>query len=132
MKTIHFLSKKIILKSIVGLFGLTIVSCGSYQNKSYYDRDGIYGAEKQENVVQNEEQPIQSNNQSSESTNKYKEYFGTNANKYSNNESEVFTDVDSYSSDYSQDQNQNNNQSYSGWGNNGNGENVTVNVYGNN
>ena len=41
MKTISILSKKNIVKSVLGLLGLTIVSCSSYQNKSYYESDGI-------------------------------------------------------------------------------------------
>ena len=48
MKTNYFITKKAILKSLLGFIGLSVVACSSYQNKSYYDNDGIYGGEKKQ------------------------------------------------------------------------------------
>lgn len=115
MKTYYFSKRNIFLKSILGLLGLTVISCGTYQNKSYYDNDGVYGVDKQRSGVQNTE------------TNKYKEYFGSNANNYNTDQSENFTDVESYSSQ-NDSVASNKTESYAGWGDNDN-HNVTINVY---
>ena len=43
MKTNIFYSKKATLYSFIGFLSVLVMSCGSYQNSSYYDSDGIYG-----------------------------------------------------------------------------------------
>ena len=127
MKTYYFFIKKTLFKSIVGLLGLTAISCGSYQNKSYYDNDGIYGGEKEKTAVESTEQ----NPKTVEANNKYKDYFGSNANKYSNEQSEVLTDVENYSSVNDDAQNNNSTiESYSSWGSDT--DHITINVYDNN
>ena len=124
MKTNSFFTKKISIYSLLGFFALIVTSCGSYQNSSYYDNDGVYGS----NEKPKQKEESKSNN------GYYKEYF-SNLNK--DNE-QVFTDVNKYSS-YNDtikkngniNNNVNQNQSdYAGWGSNP--DNVTVNVYGNN
>lgn len=120
MKTISFFTKKISIYSLLGFFALIVTSCGSYQNSSYYDNDGVYGSN--DKPKQKEE--------SKSNSGYYKEYF-SNLNK--DNE-QVFTDVDKYSSNdtnVNQNESTNQNQSnYAGWGSNP--DNVTVNIYGNN
>ena len=120
MKTNSFFTKKISIYSLLGFFALIVTSCGSYQNSSYYDNDGVYGSN--EKPKQKEESRANSGY--------YKEYF-SNLNK---DNQQVFTDVEKYSSN---DVNNNNNENvsqnqsnYAGWGSNP--DNVTVNIYGNN
>ena len=43
MKTNYFIKEKSAIYTLFGLLALVVTSCGSYQNKSYYDNDGIYG-----------------------------------------------------------------------------------------
>ena len=43
MKTNFLFSKKATLYSLIGFISVLVTSCGSYQNSSYYDSDGIYG-----------------------------------------------------------------------------------------
>jgi len=105
----------------LGFMAVVASSCGSYQNVSYYDRDGIYGdVDKPQNNNQNP--------QVSQQNNQYKEYFGSLQN---NNEGvETFTDVENYKSNYDNAQQNNNSEysnGYSGWGNNS--SNVNINVY---
>ena len=125
MKTYYFITKKAFLKSIVGLLGLTAISCGSYQNKSYYDNDGIYGGEKQKPAKENTEQSPKT----VEANNKYKDYFGSNANNYSTEQTEVLTDVENYSSDNNNQNENSNSESYSSWENSS--DHITINVYDN-
>ena len=125
MKTYYFITKKSFLKSIVGLLGLTAISCGSYQNKSYYDNDGIYGGEKQKPTTESTEQ----NSKTVEANNKYKDYFGSNANNYSTEQTEVLTDVENYSSDNNNQNENSNSGSYSSWENSN--DHITINVYDN-
>ena len=87
MKTYYFITKKTLLKSIFGLLGVTIISCGSYQNKSYYDNDGIYGGEKQKTTTENTDQA----SKTVQSNKKYEDYFGSNANNYSTEQTQVLT-----------------------------------------
>lgn len=130
MKTYYNSLKMITLKSIVGLLGLTAMSCGSYQNVSYYDNDGIYNSEKRERVSYYENN---NSNQDNSNGNKYKEYFASEANKYSNNAQETFTDIDSYSSvdlnDSTAINSERKQQNYAGWGSNN--RDVVINVYDN-
>jgi hypothetical protein len=103
---------------VLGFLAFIAASCGSYQNTSYYDRDGIYGgSESPSNTVT-------SSDNSATQGNQYKDYFGS-----LQNDPEIITDVDNYSTpmdttataEYA---------SYGGWGSGS--ENVTVNVYGGN
>ena len=112
--------------SIIGLLSLFLVSCGSYQNSSYYDNDGIYG---------NNDRPQENYN------NKYSEQNIEQSNQYASqfknmqNEYEYFTDVENYTSN-NQDtvvvvyDNDEYSKNYSGWGNNS--SEVTINYYNNN
>jgi CHASE3 domain sensor protein len=119
MKTNIFFLKKSSFLFVVGCLSTLFYSCGSYQNSSYYDNDGIY-ADQQNRTAQ----PVQK----SSNNNQYKEYFSS----LNQEAQEVFTDVESYSSvQPEQTTNQTENSiSYSSWGNNP--QNVTVNVYDNN
>ncbi len=129
MKTYYLSSRKLSLYSVIGFFGLVVSSCGSYQNSSYYDHDGVYGSERPRGDYNNrysEQNMAQANN--------YKEYF-SDLQKDANNG--VFTDVDNYSSQDQQgsiasvtnpDQ-YSGTTGYAGWGDNS--SNVTVNVYNN-
>ncbi len=117
MKTKYFSNSAKSIKSLIGLFAFVVVSCGSYQNSSYYDRDGIYG----------ESASADSSRAKSESsqTNQYKDYFGS----LQNDNVEIFTDVDSYNTS-DQPSGEGYSNGYSGWGSES--DHVTVNVYGNN
>ena len=42
MKTYSTINKKYIAFSLFGLLAIGTTSCGSYQNSSYYDNDGVY------------------------------------------------------------------------------------------
>ena len=111
-----------ILSLIVG--AITVVSCGSYQNSSYYDDDGVYGpdnSEKTKRVVQNETSSGSNNNAYAQQFKSMKEDFGT---------TQVLTDVDNYSSAPDTVYVQENRTGYGGWGENQT-SNITLNVYGN-
>lgn len=98
--------------ALIGLLAFTAVSCGSYQNSSYYDSDGIYGDDKKRSESVTETQ----------SSNQYKEYFGNLK------QEEILVDVDNYSSvPDSANSRAQSYDSYPGWGSDS--ENVTVNVY---
>ena len=100
MKTTISPSPNTLFYSIIGFFSFVVTSCGSYQNSSYYDSDGIYG----NTDVRNTEKTIQNN-----SSNHYKEYFNSLQND--NQPTEIFTDVENYNSNISNSQ-QNDNQGY--------------------
>ena len=119
--------------------GLIIASCGSYQQSSYYDNDGIYSDNTPTTV---ERRPEQRNyQQNNTETNTYSDYFGEKANQYDEIlDSEIFTDVDSYSSNAVNDNvqqgqltdyysSENNYQGYGGWGDNN--SNVSITIYDN-
>jgi len=124
---------------MIVLMGLFLASCGSYQQASYYDNDGIYSDEAQRVAVERHPQPARQ--QATDKNNVYGEYFGQKADEYGEIlDSEIFTDVDSYSGvaqdslsadtepDYYYDPN-NTYNGYGGWGDNA--TDVTVNVYDN-
>lgn len=119
--------------------GLIIASCGSYQQSSYYDNDGIYSNNTPTTV---ERRPEQRNyQQNNPETDTYSDYFGEKANQYDEIlDSEIFTDVDSYSSNTVNDSvpqgqltdyysSENDYQGYGGWGDNN--SNVSINIYDN-
>lgn len=128
-------------KGLISLLGLLVVSCGSYQQASFYDNDGIYADEANRVTV---EQHPQSQRRVAvkDNGNVYGDYFGQKAEEYEAIlDSEIFTDVDSYAAETAQDSlnldadfdyyNDPNNtyQGYGGWGDNATS--VTVNVYDN-
>ncbi len=82
MKTNYFSLKNASIYSLFGFFALMVTSCGSYKNTSYYDNDGIYGANYSSENVKKEDKTDNS---------KYKEYFNS-LNK--ENEQEVLADVE--------------------------------------
>src|SRR6476660_7227518 len=69
MKTYSFSSKLIYSNLIIAIVSVLMASCGSYQNSSYYDNDGIYGTP--------ERPATQYTYSSSSQNNQYKDYFGT-------------------------------------------------------
>ena len=125
MKTKYFYTKKIGLRLLFGILGLTAISCGSYQNVSYYDNDGIYGGEKKETTQRT------SYYQENPNGAKYKEYFGSQVDKFVTTDSgEVFTDIETYSSIKSSDSTAvKTTANYSSWGTND--RDITINVYDN-
>lgn len=87
MKTNALITRKTSLYFLIGFLGIVITSCGSYQNSSYYDSDGIYST--------NGEKVVKNNNQSASASVQYKEYFNSLQNTGTSDE--IFTDVNSYS-----------------------------------
>lgn len=124
MKTYYLFTKKNTIFSLFGLMVIITTSCGSYQNSSYYDNDGVYGSDRPTTQVENKY-----SEQNLEKSNKYTEQFRTMQEDYT-----YFTDVDNYQSQEVQDtvvtvyRNESNNN-YAGWGNNS--SDVTINYYNN-
>jgi hypothetical protein len=104
---------------IVGFLSIFFTSCGSYQNSSYYDSDGIYGNTPRTAV------DVETQNASN---NQYKNYFGSLQNN--NQTVEIFTDVDNYNDFGVENDSMEDNGSYPGWGSNP--QTVSINVYDNN
>lgn len=121
MKTNFYLSSNNIARLVLFFSGMLLVSCGSYQNSSYYDSDGVYRGS-------NGNREYASNNVEQNNTNQaYQNYFKS---KQLNAEEEVFTDVENYSSvEDSTSTSERNYDSYAAWGSNPSS--VTVNVYDN-
>jgi hypothetical protein len=115
MKTNIFTSQNRSLLLLIPILSILSTSCGSYQNSSYYDRDGIYGNSE---IVSSEKAVVDN------SSTHYKNYF--NSLQDNNNlPTEIFTDVDQYNTTNSNDVNQNSNQTYADWGNNNYGSTST-------
>ena len=76
------------LFSLIGTLSLFAVSCGSYQNSSFYDNDGIYGSSEKPNNTN-----IQYQEQNA-SGNQYANQFRDMQNDFG-----YFTDVDNYTSE---------------------------------
>ena len=114
MKTNIFPSKEIQNYLYIGLLSLFMVSCGSYQNSSYYESDGIYGATPNRNNIER---------RNTNSDNYYRDYFSSLQND--SQTPEVITDIDKYSDFDSVDGDSY--SSYAGWGNNQTG--TIVNYY---
>ncbi|WP_281637675.1 hypothetical protein [Flavobacterium marginilacus] len=119
MKTNALITRKTSLHSLIVFLGLIITSCGSYQNSSYYDSDGIYGA--------NGENAGTKNNQTAQTSVQYKEYF--NSLQSTGVSGEIFTDVNSYSSGYNteNDSIQAPSTGYASWGSSP--QETTITVY---
>ena len=122
---------------MIAVMPLLAVSCGSYQQASYYDNDGIYSDGTTRTV---ERQPQQGNRYEKQAeTDTYSDYFGQKANEYNEIlDGDIFTDVDSYSSQNEDDNinqgqltdyydNSNDYQGFGGWGDNTTS--VSINYY---
>lgn len=121
MKTYYLFNPKNALFSLIGLLAILTTSCGSYQNSSYYDNDGVYGSQRTNTYTENKY-----SEQNIENSNKYAQQFKSMQDDYT-----YFTNVDNYNSQENDTvvtvyRNESNNN-YAGWGNNS--SNVTVNYY---
>ncbi|MGC4041552.1 MAG: hypothetical protein QM710_12405 [Flavobacterium sp.] len=103
MKTYFFSRKRLSIYSVFGFLALVSVSCGSYQNSSYYDNDGAYG-----NSSNNNRAVSNNNNSQKTQSDKYQEYFSD-----LNKDSAAFTNIDNYSSVPNNDAVNNDTQNYS-------------------
>ena len=135
--------QKLRFTAFSGLIGLLLVSCGSYEQASYYDNDGIYSGGTERVVVTESRNPQPAARQDGDDF--YQNYFGEKSQELDRYlESEVFTDVDAYTSaqardslaadslgvemgNYYQDYN-NDYAGQPGWGDSAN--NVSINLYG--
>jgi hypothetical protein len=70
MKTISLPQNKYLIFPFLVILSVLVVSCGSYQNTSYYDTDGIYGNSDSRTTVATTSEVAVDNNQ-------YKNYFGS-------------------------------------------------------
>ncbi|WP_348798752.1 hypothetical protein [Flavobacterium adhaerens] len=119
MKTNALISQKAPLYFLIGLIGLMMSSCGSYQNSSYYDSDGVYASNGEKVVIKD--------NQPSANSIQYKAYF--NSLQTTEDSTDIFTDVNSYNSGYDieNDSIQAPSTGYSAWGSSP--EQTTITVY---
>lgn len=131
MKTKLPILRKIPMLFALGTLVFVVFSCGSYQNSSYYDNDGVYG-----NYDRNNDQVTnQYSEENLQNGNIYAAKFKTMQGEYQD-QYEYFTDVDNYSSETENDtvvtvynSKYNNSNRYAGWGNNN--SDVTINYYNN-
>jgi len=113
--------KNKMLVLVGGLASILLASCGSYQATTY-DNDGIYNSDAP--VVASNEAVVTEN----ANAKYYEDYFGKSVTDYGQAEEEVFTDVDSYSSQGVVEHNTEvATESYSAWEDAD--DNVTINVY---
>lgn len=122
MKDIYQFRNKVALL-FSGAIGVLLVSCSGYQTATY-DDDGIYNWETP--VVVTKDVAVK---ETSANSKYYEEYFGRTVTDYGEIvEDDVFTDVDSYSSqDVVEQDTENAKESYAAWEDAG--DNVTINVY---
>ncbi|MGB5377059.1 MAG: hypothetical protein WBN26_03650, partial [Muriicola sp.] len=94
---IHSISHPKAMKMIcLGLLATLGVSCGSYQQASYYDNDGVYSGRVEQPTVYNTPRTSQPTQQKKEDG-VYGEYFGQKAQEIDQiMGNEIFTDVDGY------------------------------------
>src|SRR5680860_998854 len=131
---------KIRFAALAALTGIVLASCGSYQSASYYDNDGIYSSDNQVTT----ERPQRKEAKKQETGNEaYTNYFGQQAKQYEEAlDGEIFTDIDSYSSNSEMENdslpqgqltdyydNGNDYAGYAAWGDNTTS--VNINVYDN-
>ena len=121
------------------LAALFLISCGTYQQSSYYEDDGIYSNNNR--VVGVEKRNAEAVRLEKQESDIYGDYFGQKAQEYDEIlEDEIFTDIDSYSSQISNDSiplgeqttyfaNNNTYNGNPGWGDNPTS--VSINVYDN-
>jgi hypothetical protein len=126
MKTYYPIGLKKCGFFFIGIVAIITTSCGSYQNVSYYENDGIYTTS-----TTNKETVSRTNNEvASEKSDEYAQKFRAMKDDYT-----YFTDVDSYQSTVPQDtvvtvyNTEHNDRNYAGWGNNASS--VTINYYDN-
>src|SRR6478752_7649794 len=111
MKTYSFSLKSAYSNMIIGAISILMASCGSYQNSSYYDNDGVYGTPQKTTA---------NYNYSAQQNNQYKDYFGAKK----TDDTIQYVKQPDYNYDQSQAQaqpQQNTTDSYSGnanWGDN--------------
>jgi hypothetical protein len=91
-----------------------LTSCGSFEYAGY-SNDGIYAANDY-NYQAEAEQPVATT--STNESSYYKNYFAENSAEIDaiNGENEIFTDVDSYEGNYTDQGNVDQRQAYGGWG----------------
>lgn len=124
MKTYYLFNQKRVAFTSIWVIMIFLNSCGSYQNVSYYDNDGVYGTTRPTEPVVNKY-----SEQNMESSNVYSQRFRAMQDDFG-----YFTDVDNYNSQ-NQDtvvtvyNNEYDNQNYAGWGNNATS--VSINYYDN-
>src|SRR6187402_887290 len=107
MKTNALITRKTYLYFFIGFLSLGVSSCGSYQNSSYNDNDGVYSA--------NGEKVATKDNQQNSASIQYKQYFSSL--QSTSGSDEIFTDVNSYGSDYVEnDSIQSPSTGYASWG----------------
>ncbi len=135
MNTLKHIKKiRFLLTSAVA--GVLLVSCGSYQQASYYDSDGIYGDATDYSYS---ERPQNNRAAQSSSSSNYEAYFARQSEQFEQITSNdyIFTDIDSYSSNEVNDStdivadnyNYNYQGGYPGWGDNP--QSTSVNIYNN-
>jgi len=100
---------------LIGLLSLLVASCGSYQNTSYQDNDGVYGGSTRTYA--------QSTTNSANS--QYKDYFKS-LQDTDDQPTEIFTDVDSYGNYAENDSTQVAAKAYPAWGSANSDVSVTV------
>ncbi|HLT75613.1 MAG TPA: hypothetical protein VKZ68_11015 [Ohtaekwangia sp.] len=119
MKTISPMVHRI-TRLILGFLAFIAVSCGSYQNTSYYDNDGIYGA-SQKKRSETPTAEAESNSQNLQ----YKNYFSS----LKDDDAVIITDPDSYTSYETDSTSARSAAGYTSWGDSS--QNITINVYDN-
>ena len=120
--------------AILGLVGLLLTSCGTYQN-SGYSEDGIYGTPGSEVASNTNDVEPAAEGENAEN-NYYQQYFSAKSSQLDalGAEADVFTDIESYTTTETIDEEGNiiieePSESYGPWGTNPSS--VTVNVYDN-
>lgn len=126
MRVIYYLKNNIRAIHILAITFLTLTSCGTYQQASYGDDDGIYGS-KQERRQSTE---VVNTDQNSA----YQNYFEQKSLEADDRYGDIFTDVDSYSSKENLDSETDTeaigySESYSPWGDST--DDIIVNIYSN-
>jgi hypothetical protein len=99
---------------------ITLVSCGSYQNSSYYDNDGIYGPDNSETT----RRTTQNNRNTSSNSYIYEQQFKSMKEDFG--PSNVLVDVDTYKSNPDTVYVQDNSTRYGGWGENQTNNNTII------
>ena len=120
MKTNRIFQQKTLRLMSLFVGAITVISCGSYQNSSYYDDDGVYGPDnsvKTKQVVQNETTSGSYSNAYAQQFKSMKEDFGP---------TEVLTDVDNYKSAPDTVYVKENGTRYGGWGENLTNNNIVI------
>lgn len=124
MRVIYYLQNNIRAIHILAITFLTLTSCGTYQQASY-DDDGIYGSGQERR--QTTEVATTTNGNSA-----YQNYFEQKSLEADDRYGDIFTDVDSYSSEENLDSETNTeaigySESYSPWGDTT--DDIIINVY---